>query len=239
MSKPAYLEPDTIISLKNIVKNYYISNHKVRVLKNLNLTIKKQEYVAIMGPSGSGKTTLMNILGCLDTPTRGEYYLAQKNVSKLSSNELAQIRNEEIGFVFQSFNLLSKSSAFRNVQIPLLYSKKKNKHQRKELARYYLEFVGLKDRMHHIPNQLSGGQKQRVAIARALVNSPSLILADEPTGNIDSATGNKIMGLFEELNQQGNTIVLVTHEEEIANLCRRIIRLKDGLVQEDKVLRPL
>ena len=239
MTTHTEITPDILIALRNIVKNYYIGTHKVRVLKSINLTIKKQEFLAIMGPSGSGKTTLMNILGCLDTPSEGEYFLAQKDVSKFSQSELAHIRNEEIGFVFQSFNLLSKSTAFRNVQIPLLYSKKKNKKMRKQLAEYYLEFEGLKDRMHHIPNQLSGGQKQRVAIARALINSPSMILADEPTGNIDSATGNKIMGLFEELNQQGNTIIIVTHEEEIARLCRRIIRLKDGVIYQDEVLRTL
>jgi len=202
------------------------------VLKGINLTIEKGEYVALMGPSGSGKSTLMNILGCLDTPTSGEYILNGKDVSKMSDAELADIRNKEIGFVFQTFNLMPRTTALDNVALPMVYAGV-NREKRHERAKEVLKMVGLEDRMLHKPNELSGGQRQRVAVARALVNHPSIILADEPTGNLDSKTSYEIMNLFDEIYQKGNTVILVTHEEDIAQYAHRIIRLKDGLIETD------
>jgi len=207
----------------------------VNALNGVDLNVKKNEYIAIMGPSGSGKSTLMNIIGCLDTPTFGSYILNNRNVSKLSDNELAAVRNKEIGFIFQTFNLLPRSSCLANVELPLIYSGVKSS-VRKEKAKAMLESVGLGDRTHHKPNELSGGQRQRVAIARALINSPSILLADEPTGNLDSQTGIEIMRLFEELYKAGNTIILVTHEEDIAAHARRIVRLKDGVIETDSAI---
>jgi len=223
-----------LIDLKNIQKIYEIGGTvKVPALKSINLIMEKNEYVAIMGPSGSGKSTLMNILGCLDTASDGIYMLNGSNVSDMSDDELAEIRNREIGFVFQTFNLLPRASALHNVELPLIYNGTSSS-QRKKLAKDALEKVGLADRMDHKPNELSGGQRQRVAIARALVNNPSIILADEPTGNLDSKTGEEIMEIFEDLHDAGNTIVLVTHEEYIAEHSDRIIRLRDGLVERDE-----
>lgn len=221
-----------IIDIQNISKLYTMGTEIIYALKSATLKINKNEYVAIMGPSGSGKSTLMNILGCLDTPTTGHYYFKDENVSVMDDDELSTIRNKEIGFVFQTFNLLSRSSALKNVELPLIYAGLKS-YERQEIAKNILISVGLKDRMNHKPNELSGGQRQRVAIARALVNNPSIILADEPTGNLDSKTGLEIMKLFSDLWKEGNTIILVTHEEEIANYARRIIRLKDGLIESD------
>jgi len=206
----------------------------VRALNDVSLDVHRNEYLAIMGPSGSGKSTLMNIIGCLDTPSAGKYVLNQKDVSSLSDNELAAVRNKEIGFIFQTFNLLPRSSCLANVELPLIYSGMKSS-LRKEKAKAMLESVGLGDRTHHKPNELSGGQRQRVAIARALINSPSILLADEPTGNLDSQTGIEIMRLFEDLYNAGNTIILVTHEEDIAEHARRIVRLKDGYIESDAV----
>lgn len=222
-----------VIALTSLVKNYDLEGAAVRVLKGIDLAIDEGEFVAIMGPSGSGKTTLMNILGCLDIPTSGTYQLAGHDVSRLSKNELARIRNREIGFVFQSFNLIPRATALRNVELPLIYARVGAGDRRRQ-ARALLEFVGLGDRLHYRPSQLSGGQKQRVAIARALANNPSLVLADEPTGNIDSLTGEKIMYLFEEIWRAGNTIVLVTHEEAIAKKCRRVVRFLDGAIVSDE-----
>jgi putative ABC transport system ATP-binding protein len=222
-----------LINLKNLAKNYHLGLEIIHAVKKISLKIDKNEYVAIMGPSGSGKSTLMNILGCLDTPTTGKYILNGSNVSTLDDNELAMIRNREIGFVFQNFNLLSRASSLRNVELPLIYSGMPAS-QRKKIAEQALEHVGLKDRMHHRPNELSGGQRQRVAVARALVNKPSIILADEPTGNLDTRTGDEIMELFESLHDAGNTIILVTHEEYIAEHSDRIIRLRDGIVERDE-----
>ena len=202
------------------------------MLKGINLTIEKGEYVALMGPSGSGKSTLMNILGCLDTPTSGEYILNGKDVSKMSDAELADIRNKEIGFVFQTFNLMPRTTALDNVALPMVYAGV-SREKRHERAKEVLKMVGLEDRMLHKPNELSGGQRQRVAVARALVNHPSIILADEPTGNLDSKTSYEIMNLFDEIYQKGNTVILVTHEEDIAQYAHRIIRLKDGLIETD------
>lgn len=207
------------------------------VLKNINLTIEKGEYIALMGPSGSGKSTLMNILGCLDTATSGTYILNENNVSSLSDNKLSEIRNKEIGFVFQTFNLLPRLTALDNVAMPLIYAGIPNK-KRLELAKTALENVGLSDRMHHRPNELSGGQRQRVAVARALVNNPSILLADEPTGNLDTQTSLEIMQLFEELHQKGNTIILVTHEEDIALHAKRVVRMRDGQIENDKITAP-
>lgn len=221
-----------IIQLENISRHYYVGYEPVKALRSINLSIHKNEYVALMGPSGSGKSTLMNILGCLDSPTGGSYYLNQKDVSKLDDNELAEIRNREIGFVFQTFNLLPRSTAIENVALPLIYSGE-HKKLRLSKAAEVLQQVGLADRINHKPNELSGGQSQRVALARALVNNPSIILADEPTGNLDSKTSVEIMGMFEKIHKQGNTIIIVTHEEEIARHAHRIIRLLDGNIEED------
>jgi putative ABC transport system ATP-binding protein len=221
-----------VIDLKNIIRNFQLGPQTVHVLKGINLTIKKGEYVALMGPSGSGKSTLMNLLGCLDTPTSGSYMIANRDVSKMNDNQLADVRNKEIGFVFQTFNLIPRQTALQNVALPLVYAGEK-KDKRISRAKKVLDEVGLSDRITHKPNQLSGGQRQRVAIARALVNSPSIILADEPTGNLDSSTSNEIMKLFEEIHKNGNTLIIVTHEEEIAQHANRIIRLKDGEIESD------
>jgi len=222
-----------LIDIQNLTKVYDIGVQQVHALRGIDLTIDKNEYVAIMGPSGSGKSTLMNILGCLDTPTSGEYQFAGARISELDDDRLAEIRNREIGFVFQTFNLLPRANALHNVELPLIYNGTPAS-KRKKMAINSLEKVGLGDRMDHRPNELSGGQRQRVAIARALVNSPSLILADEPTGNLDTKTGDEIMEIFEELHEGGNTIVIVTHEEYIAEHTNRIIRLRDGKVESDE-----
>lgn len=223
-----------IIETHNISKRYIMGTTEVRALQSVSITIKKGEYVAFMGPSGSGKSTLMNIVGCLDSPTGGTYMLNNQLVSEMTENELAQVRNKEIGFVFQTFNLLPRASALENVALPLIYAGY-GKYDREEKAMAALESVGLADRHHHKPNELSGGQRQRVAIARALVNDPSIILADEPTGNLDSKTSYDIMNLFQELHDKGNTIIMVTHEDDIAHYAHRIVRLRDGLVEWDKV----
>lgn len=223
---------EEIMRIQEIVKNYKVGTVEVNVLRAISCNIYKNEYVAIMGPSGSGKSTLMNIIGCLDTPTSGRYFLNKHDVSKLEDNQLAEIRNKEIGFVFQTFNLLPRYTALENVMLPLIYAGIA-KHERNERATNLLESVGLSDRMHHKPNELSGGQRQRVAIARALVNKPSIILADEPTGNLDSKTSVDIMNLFAEIHQKGNTVILVTHEEDIARHAHRIIRLRDGHIESD------
>jgi putative ABC transport system ATP-binding protein len=223
-----------VIEIENIARHFYIGNETIKALKKIDISIEKNEFVALMGQSGSGKSTLMNILGCLDTPTNGNYHLADKNVSLLNDNSLADIRNKEIGFVFQSFNLLPKSTALDNVMLPLIYSGF-NKKERRQKALVALEKVNLSDRVNHRPNELSGGQRQRVAVARALVNNPSIILADEPTGNLDSATSAEIMALFQNIHKNGNTIIIVTHEEGIAQYAHRIIRLKDGEIESDKV----
>ena len=221
-----------IIELSNIAKKYKIGTEEIHALRSISLTIHKNEYVALMGPSGSGKSTLMNILGCLDTPSNGDYILNGTSVAKMHDNELAEVRNKEIGFVFQSFNLLPRSTALDNVMLPLIYAGF-TKADRLIRAKEVLEQVGLGSRMMHKPNELSGGQRQRVAIARALVNRPAIILADEPTGNLDSKTSIEIMGLLEEIHKNGNTIILVTHEEDIAQHAHRIVRIKDGLVERD------
>lgn len=222
-----------IINIEHIAKIYKVGLEEVHALRDVSLKIDKNEYVAIMGPSGSGKSTLMNMLGCLDTPTSGKYEFKGVSVSEMSDNELAKIRNKEIGFVFQTFNLLARSDAIHNVELPLIYAGVPTA-ERKERAIQALIDVGLKDRLHHKPNELSGGQRQRVAIARALVTNPSIILADEPTGNLDSKTGEEIMALFHEIHERGNTIILVTHEEYIAEHAARIVRLKDGLIESDE-----
>jgi len=224
-----------LIDINNIVKTYEVGTVEVKALRGVNLLIKDNEYMAIMGPSGSGKSTLMNILGCLDTPTSGTYEFAGEKVSEMNDNQLAEIRNREIGFVFQTFNLLPRASALHNVELPLIYNGTPSS-KRKQLAKKALEKVGLADRITHKPNELSGGQRQRVAIARALVNQPKIILADEPTGNLDTRTGEEIMEIFESLHELGNTIILVTHEEYIAEHTNRIVRLRDGLIERDEAL---
>lgn len=222
-----------IISLKDIRKSYYLGRQELPVLKGINLSIEENEYVSLMGPSGSGKSTLMNIIGCLDTATGGQYVLNEKDVSSMLDDELADVRNVEIGFVFQQFNLLPRLTAWENVALPLIYAKV-SKQDREDRAKEMLRRVGLADRAGHKPNELSGGQSQRVAIARALINNPSIILADEPTGNLDSVTSDEIMELFKTIHEQGNTVMLVTHEEDIAAHTKRIIRIKDGIVEKDE-----
>jgi len=221
-----------VIDIEGVTKLYRMGSETVHALRGVTLQIRRNEYLAIMGPSGSGKSTLMNMLGCLDTPTSGRYEFSGKNVATMVDDELAEIRNREIGFVFQTFNLLPRSDALHNVELPLVYAGV-GKQARIARAREALENVGLGDRLHHRPNELSGGQRQRVAIARALVTQPSIILADEPTGNLDSRTGVEIMNLFEQLYAQGNTLIVVTHEEDIARHARRIVRLRDGLIESD------
>ncbi len=225
---------DHVIELKDIIKNYYVGTVVVRALRGVTISILRNEYVAIMGPSGSGKSTMMNILGCLDTPTKGQYMLNGSDVSRMDDNQLAEIRNKEIGFVFQTFNLLPRYTALENVMLPLIYAGMP-KHERIKRATEVLEEVGLGDRIEHRPNELSGGQRQRVAIARAMVNRPSIILADEPTGNLDSKTSLDIMRLLDTIHKLGNTVILVTHEEDIALHAKRIIRLMDGTVESDIV----
>jgi len=221
-----------VIDIEGVTKEYQMGSEIIHALRGVSMKIFRNEYLAIMGPSGSGTSTLMNMLGCLDTPTAGKYEFNGRNVAQMDDDELAQIRNHEIGFVFQTFNLLPRSDALHNVELPLIYAGL-GPDERRERAERTLSNVGLANRMHHRPNELSGGQRQRVAIARALVNDPSIILADEPTGNLDSRTGEEIMGLFESLYEQGNTIILVTHEADIAEHARRIVRLRDGLVESD------
>jgi putative ABC transport system ATP-binding protein len=226
----------TIIQLKNITKIYQVGEEKVHALDGVSIQIQKNEYVAIMGPSGSGKSTLMNIIGCLDTPTSGLYELNNTNVSDMNDNQLAKVRNKEIGFVFQTFNLLARSDVLHNVELPLIYGGVSSL-ERKKLARAAIERVGLTDRIHHKPNELSGGQRQRVSIARALVTQPSILLADEPTGNLDTKTGDEIMLLFDILHKEGNTIILVTHEDDIALHAHRRIRLRDGKMEVDEPIK--
>ncbi|MEO0311449.1 MAG: hypothetical protein RIQ89_1106 [Bacteroidota bacterium] len=222
-----------LIEIKNLARKYQIGSETIHALKDVSLNIEKGEYVALMGPSGSGKSTLMNVLGCLDTPSSGSYSLNSKMVSAMSDNELADVRNKEIGFVFQTFNLIPRSTALDNVALPLVYAGIK-KSDRDVKAKQVLANVGLGDRLSHKPNELSGGQRQRVAVARALVNNPSIILADEPTGNLDTKTSIEIMGLFAQIHNAGNTVILVTHEEDIAQHAHRIIRLRDGLIESDE-----
>lgn len=229
---------EPIIQIRDVKRNFALGAETVYVLKGVQLEIQKGDYVALMGPSGSGKSTLMNILGCLDTPTSGAYVLNGKDVSQMNDNELAEIRNKEIGFVFQTFNLLPRTTALDNVALPMIYAGK-NKTERDKRAAEVLQQVGLEDRMDHQPNQLSGGQRQRVAVARALVNRPSIILADEPTGNLDTKTSVEIMALFNEIHAQGNTVILVTHEEDIAENAHRIVRLRDGVIESDTRKIPL
>jgi putative ABC transport system ATP-binding protein len=230
------MEQSVVINIQQIKKMYDMGGaEEVHALRGVNVQIRRNEYVAIMGPSGSGKSTLMNIIGCLDTPTSGLYEFNGVNVSEMNDNQLAKIRNKEIGFVFQTFNLLARSDSLHNVELPLIYGGIPAS-ERKRLATEALEQVGLGERIHHKPNELSGGQRQRVAIARALVNKPSILLADEPTGNLDSKTGDEIMGLFSELHSKGNTVILVTHEEYIAEHAHRIIRVRDGLVASDEMV---
>jgi putative ABC transport system ATP-binding protein len=228
---------ENVIEVRNIIRDFKLGSETVHVLKGIDLEIKKGDYIAFMGPSGSGKSTLMNLLGCLDTPTAGSYKLNGTDVSSLSDDQLAEIRNTEIGFVFQTFNLLPRTTALDNVALPMIYAGK-SKKDRKARAEEVLTSVGLADRMDHQPNQLSGGQRQRVAVGRALVNNPSIILADEPTGNLDSKTGVEIMALFDKIHADGNTVILVTHEEEIAEHAHRVIRLRDGLIETDTRNRP-
>jgi putative ABC transport system ATP-binding protein len=224
----------TVISVKDLRKTYIMGTNQVNALQSITLDISRNEYVALMGPSGSGKSTLMNLLGCLDTPTSGEYWLNGTNVSSMSDSELAEVRNKEIGFVFQTFNLLPRLSALENVALPLVYAGM-SRTQRLKRAEEVIDAVGLTDRMDHKPNELSGGQRQRVAIARALVNNPSIILADEPTGNLDTKTSYEIMDILEHIHKAGNTIILVTHEQDIAEHAHRIVRLRDGLIESDVV----
>ncbi len=228
-------ERELIIEIEGVEKIYDLGQTQVKALDGVNLQIYRNDYMAIMGPSGSGKSTLMNLLGCLDTPTSGRYFFKSHNVAEMDDDELARIRNREIGFVFQSFNLLPRATALRNVELPLIYAGIPAA-ERQERALLACRQVGLGDRTHHKPNELSGGQRQRVAIARALVNNPAIILADEPTGNLDSRTGEEIMALFENLYRQGNTIILVTHEEDIARHARRLVRLRDGRIESDSLL---
>ena len=225
-----------LIEVNNLKKIYQLGDIEVPAVRGIDMMIEKNEYLAIMGPSGSGKSTLMNIIGCLDVPTEGSYILDSKDVSKLNDDELAEIRNRKIGFVFQTFNLLPRADALHNVELPLIYSGLP-RAKRKEMAEDALNKVGLGDRMHHKPNELSGGERQRVAIARALVNNPAIILADEPTGNLDSNTGEEIMEIFEQIHAGGNTIILITHEEYIANHSNRVVRLLDGLIQSDEKMQ--
>ncbi|MGF1670294.1 MAG: ABC transporter ATP-binding protein [Balneolaceae bacterium] len=226
---------DSVIQIRDMKKIYLMGKTEVRALNGVSFDVDENEYIAIMGPSGSGKSTLMNMIGCLDSPTSGEYILNKQRVSELNDAELANVRNKEIGFVFQTFNLLPRTDCLSNVELPLIYSGIKTSERRKR-ATETLQKVGLGDRIDHKPNELSGGQRQRVAIARALVNNPSILLADEPTGNLDSKTGDEILLLFEELYRSGNTIIVVTHEQEIANHARRIIRLRDGLIESDEIV---
>lgn len=232
-SRPVRSPGPLVIEIEGVTKLYKMGAEVIHALRGVQLRIHRNEYLAIMGPSGSGKSTLMNMLGCLDTPTAGRYEFAGRNVATMIDDELAEIRNREIGFVFQTFNLLPRSDALHNVELPLVYAGI-SKPERLERARLALEHVGLGDRLHHRPNELSGGQRQRVAIARALVTRPSIILADEPTGNLDSRTGVEIMSLFEQLYAQGNTLIVVTHEEDIARHARRIVRLRDGFIESDE-----
>lgn len=225
-----------VIKLENIKRFFKIGDVEVQALRGVNLTINKGEYVALMGPSGSGKSTLMNLLGCLDTPSAGKYWLSGQDVSQMDDDELAEIRNKEIGFVFQTFNLLPRSTALDNVALPLVYAGY-GRTERNERALKTLESVGLADRTDHRPNELSGGQRQRVAIARALINNPSIILADEPTGNLDTKTSYEIMELMEKIHEQGNTVIIVTHEEDIARRAHRIVRLRDGVVEGDTLVK--
>jgi putative ABC transport system ATP-binding protein len=222
-----------LIEIDDIVKIYQVGTEKVGALQGVSLKIEENEYLAVMGPSGSGKSTLMNILGCLDTPTSGKYRFANELVSEMNDDQLAEIRNREIGFVFQTFNLLPRATALHNVELPMIYNGTPSS-RRKKIAQEALKMVGLADRMHHRPNELSGGQRQRVALARALVNKPKIILADEPTGNLDTRTGEEIMEIFEDIHEKGNTIILVTHEEYIAEHTNRIIRLRDGKIERDE-----
>lgn len=223
----------SLIRLQNIGRRYQMGSEVIYALRGVSLNIDRAEYVAIMGPSGSGKSTLMNVIGCLDTPTAGSYELNGTDVSHMDDNELAEVRNREIGFVFQTFNLLPRANALHNVELPLIYAGVEL-NERRRLAREALDQVGLSDRMHHRPNEMSGGQRQRVAVARALVTAPSIILADEPTGNLDSRTGAEIMALFDTLHARGNTIILVTHEEDVARHARRIVRIRDGEIAADE-----
>jgi putative ABC transport system ATP-binding protein len=227
---------EPIIRIRDLVRHYVMGSETVQALRGVSLDIQRNEYVAIMGPSGSGKSTMMNVLGCLDTPTSGEYWLNGQEVSRLTDDALARVRNKEIGFVFQTFNLLPRASALHNVELPLVYAGVGGK-ERRDRAAQALQIVGLADRMHHRPNELSGGQRQRVAIARALVNSPSILLADEPTGNLDSTTSEEIMGVFRELHDNGQTVIMVTHEPDIAAHAARVVVLRDGRVEIDRLTR--